>query len=77
MIVEARGTDATEGLKVNDVTPDWLRIRGIDFVEDYSGPYNTGFNWGASGPVYLNGDNVIQTSFNSGEWSPSSTPKST
>src|SRR6266704_830955 len=52
MIVEARGTDANEGLKVNDVTPDWLRVRGIDFVEDYSGPYNTGFNWGALWPGY-------------------------
>jgi hypothetical protein len=52
MILEARGTDANEGLKVNDVTPDWLRIRGIDFTEDYSGPYNTGFNWGAIWPGY-------------------------
>jgi hypothetical protein len=52
MITEARSTDANEGLKVNDVTPDWLRIRGIDFVEDYSGPYNTGFNWGAIWPGY-------------------------
>jgi len=52
MIIEARSTDANEGLKVNDVTPDWLRIRGIDFVEDYSGPYNTGFNWGAIWPGF-------------------------
>src|SRR5216684_3722719 len=52
MVVEARGTDANEGLKVNDVTPDWLRVRGIDFIEDYSGPYNTGFNWGALWPGY-------------------------
>jgi len=52
MVIEARGTDANEGLKVNDVTPDWLRVRGIDFVEDYSGPYNTGFNWGALWPGY-------------------------
>jgi hypothetical protein len=52
MIVEARGNDANEGLRVNDVTPDWLRIRGIDYVEDYSGPYNTGFNWGAIWPGY-------------------------
>jgi hypothetical protein len=52
MIMQARGDDANEGLKVNDVTPDWLRIRGIDYVEDYSGPYNTGFNWGAIWPGY-------------------------
>jgi hypothetical protein len=48
----ARGNDGNEGLKVNDVTPDWLRVRGIDYVEDYSGPYNTGFNWGAIWPGY-------------------------
>lgn len=52
LIKTARGDDANEGLKVNDVTPDWLRIRGIDYVEDYSGPYNTGFNWGAIWPGY-------------------------
>src|SRR6266852_6089123 len=52
MVIEARGTDANEGLKVNDVTPDWLRVRGIDFIEDYSGPYNTGFNWGSIWPGF-------------------------
>ena len=52
MIRVARADDANEGLKVNDVTPDWLRVRGIDYVEDYSGPYNTGFNWGAIWPGY-------------------------
>lgn len=52
MILEARGTDANEGLRVNDVTPDWLRVRGIDFTEDYSGPFNTGFNWGSIWPGF-------------------------
>jgi hypothetical protein len=52
IIRTARGNDANEGLKVNDITPDWLRIRGIDFVEDYSGPYNTGFNWGSIWPGF-------------------------
>ncbi len=52
MIIEARGTDANEGLKVNDVLPDWIRVRGINFTEDYSGPYDTGFNWGAIWPGY-------------------------
>lgn len=52
MITEARGGDANEGLKVNDVLPDWLRIRGINFTEDYSGPYDTGFNWGALWPGF-------------------------
>jgi hypothetical protein len=52
MIMEARGNDGNEGLRVNDVTPDWLRTRGIDYVEDYSGPYNTGFNYGAIWPGF-------------------------
>lgn len=47
MIITARGDDANEGLKVNDIVPDWIRIRGIAYNEDYSGPYNEGFNWGA------------------------------
>lgn len=52
MVIEARGTDANEGLKVNDVTPDWLRIRGMNYTEDYSGPYNTGYNYGSLWPGY-------------------------
>jgi len=52
MIVEARGSDANEALNINDVTPDWIRGRGIAYTEDYSGPYNTGFNWGALWPGY-------------------------
>lgn len=51
-IKTARGNDANEGLKVNDVTPDWLRVRGINFTEDYSGPYNTGFDWGSLWPGF-------------------------
>ena len=52
MIVVARGVDGNEALVVNDMLPDWLRIRGIDYVEDYSGPYNTGFNWGSLWPGF-------------------------
>lgn len=51
-IKTARGNDANEGLKVNDVTPDWLRVRGINFTEDYSGPYNTGYDWGSMWPGF-------------------------
>lgn len=51
-IKTARGNDANEGLKVNDVTPDWLRVRGINFTEDYSGPYNTGYDWGSLWPGF-------------------------
>lgn len=50
-IAEARAADANEGLTINDVTPDWIRTRGIDFPEQYSGPY-TGFDWGSFWPTF-------------------------
>lgn len=48
----ARQTDGNESLTVNDVVPDWLRVRGINFTEDYSGPFNTGFAWGSLWPGF-------------------------
>lgn len=45
IIMDARVMDANEALTVNDVIPDWLRIRGIDYPAPYSGPF-TGFDWG-------------------------------
>ena len=51
-IGRARRGDGNEGFTVNDVLPDWMRVRGINFTEDYSGPYNTGFDWGALWPGY-------------------------
>ena len=51
IIQEARVGDGNEGFTVNDVTPDWIRIRGIDFAEPYSGPY-TGFDWGGLWPIF-------------------------
>ena len=47
----ARTPDGNEGFTVNDVTPDWLRIRGVDFSTPYSGPY-TGFDWGGMYPIF-------------------------
>jgi hypothetical protein len=47
----ARSADGNEGLTINDTTPDWIRIRGIDFANPYSGPY-TGFDWGGMWPTY-------------------------
>lgn len=42
----ARSIDGNEGLTVNDVTPDWIRIRGINWTDAYiSGPY-TSYDWG-------------------------------
>lgn len=48
----ARAGDGNEGLTINNVTPDWIRIRGID------GPYDQGwspmanFDWGAELTLY-------------------------
>ena len=50
-ILQARKVDGNEGLTVNDVTPDWLRVRGIAWSEYYSSPWST-FDWGAIWPVY-------------------------
>lgn len=46
-IMEARKADGNEGLTMNDVTPDWLRVRG-----NYGGPnweysQNMEFDWGS------------------------------
>lgn len=47
----ARVGDGNEGLTINDVTPDWIRIRGIAFPEPFSGPY-AGVDWGGMWPIY-------------------------
>jgi hypothetical protein len=45
-IMRARGDDGNEGLTINNVTPDWIRGRGIAFTDTmYSGPYS-GYDWG-------------------------------
>ena len=45
-IIKARSIDGNEGLTINVVTPDWIRIRGICWTDGlYSGPY-AGFDWG-------------------------------
>lgn len=44
-IMEARKADANEGLTVNDVTPDWVRVRGI-FYTDWEFSPNMAFDWG-------------------------------
>ncbi len=51
-IVEARKVDGNEGLTINDVTPDWIRTRGIWWSDNLqSGPYS-GFDWGGILPSY-------------------------
>lgn len=51
-IVEARKADGNEGLTVNDVTPDFIRVRGVNWTEYYSGPYNNSFDWGGLYPLF-------------------------
>ncbi len=52
-IQSARAIDGNEGLTINDVTPDWLRIRGVAYSDGYvSGPYS-GFDFGGVWPMYM------------------------
>lgn len=44
-IAEARKADGNEGLTINDVTPDWIRARGINYAS-YSYSPNVDFSWG-------------------------------
>lgn len=45
-ITEARKADGNEGLTINDVTPDWIRTRGVCWTDTMTnGPYS-GYNWG-------------------------------
>lgn len=51
-IQAARAIDGNEGLTINDVTPDFLRIRGVAYSEGYvSGPYS-GYDFGGTWPMY-------------------------
>ena len=52
MVERARTTDGNEGLTINDITPDWIRTRGIYFTEYYSGPYGYGYEWGTCWPMF-------------------------
>ena len=47
----ARTADANEAFSINDVLPDFIRVRGIDFTSPYSSPF-TGFDWGGLYPIY-------------------------
>lgn len=50
-IEEARKNDGNEALTINDVTPDFIRVRGINWSEYYTGPYAF-FDFGAYWPTY-------------------------
>ena len=50
-IIEARAQDASEGLTINDLTPDWIRIRGYNAGGTFAGP-GSSFDWGNMWPVF-------------------------
>lgn len=47
-ILQARIADANEGITVNDVTPDWIKTRGVWSFNEIA----TGFDWGPLFPLY-------------------------
>ena len=47
----ARAVDGNEGLTINDVTPDWIRVRGILYQSWEYGP-NQIFDWGPMLSMY-------------------------
>lgn len=51
-VMKARAADGNEGLTQNNVTPDWIRGRGVAWTDGlYSGPYSF-FDWGGLLPSY-------------------------
>jgi len=53
MIQIARTSDANEGLIINDVTPDFIRTRGVDFAWDWAWSPGWGaFDYGGLLPTY-------------------------
>ena len=50
-IMEARQVNGNEGLTVNDVTPDWIRARGIAYSDNSYSPAGN-FNWGQLWPIF-------------------------
>ena len=46
-IAEARAVDGNEALTVNDVTPDWLRARGVIYSDYWN--MGTGYGWDSVG----------------------------
>ncbi len=48
----ARAGDGNEGLTINNITPDWIRVRGIDGPFDFGWSPNVNFDWGAMLAAY-------------------------
>lgn len=51
LISQARKDDANEGLTINDVTPDWIRVRGTSYPSWEVSP-NLQFDWGPMFSAY-------------------------
>lgn len=49
----ARSIDGNEGFTVNDVTPDWIKIRGISYSDPFMGGPYSGYDWGGLWPSYV------------------------
>jgi hypothetical protein len=52
LIMEARKADGNEEITVNDVTPDFLRIRGNWGGPNWEYSPNMGFDWGSTYSPY-------------------------
>jgi len=50
-VTQARRGDGNEGLTINDVTPDWIRTRGISYQAWEFSP-NIMFDWGPMLTMY-------------------------
>lgn len=51
-IVEARKADGNESLTINNVIPDWIRFRGVNFADwPYSPNIGMGLDWGSVFPI--------------------------
>jgi hypothetical protein len=48
----ARAGDGNEGLTINNVTPDWIRIRGVEYPTDMSWTPNINFDYGPMLSMY-------------------------
>lgn len=48
----ARVGDGNEGLTINDITPDWIRIRGINYYGEQQGPWTSSIDWGGYYPTF-------------------------
>lgn len=48
----ARVGDGNEGLTINNIIPDWIRVRGIDGPFDFGWTPNSNFDWGSLLAVY-------------------------